>query len=133
MSALSKTNLEQAGSLFAFLKDLLRLRNKPIKTIAQYTNATGHWVHHLDDTPATKNGIAFWGSLGLRALNALSGDINATIQLGISTFKETKNSILRLPKVTTPEPPQPSDALGPWIEGDLDDVHNKPLLAEFLD
>jgi len=133
VSQVSKTNLQQAGSLFGFLKDLLRLRNKPVKTISQYSNASGHWVHHLDETPVTKNGIAFWGSLGLRALNALAGDITSTIQLGITTFKETKGSILRLPKVTTPEPPQPSDSLGPWIDGDLDDVYNKPALAEVLD
>ena len=132
-SAMAKSPLQQAGSLFGFLKDLLRLRNKPVKTISQYANAGGHWVHHLDETPATKNGIAFWGSLGLRALNALAGDLTSTIQLGITTFKETKGSILRLPKVTTPEPPQPSDKLGPWIDGDLDDVFETPKLFEILE
>lgn len=114
--------LKQASSLFGFLKELLRLRNKPVKTLAVYSNAAGHWIHHLDETPITKNGVAFWGSLGLRALDALSGDITSAIQLGITTFKETKNSILRIPKVVLPEPPQPSEDLGPWIEGDFDDA-----------
>jgi hypothetical protein len=138
---MAKTNLQQAGSLFGFLKDLLRLRNKPVKTLATYSTAKGHWVHHLDETPATKNGIAFWGSVGLRALNSLAGDIQSTITLGITTFKETKGSILRLPKITTPEPPQPSDDLGPWITGDIDFVRKvrddikgrvEQLLSELL-
>lgn len=132
-SAMAKTPIQQAGTLFGFLKDLLRLRNKPVKTISQYASAGGHWVHHLDETPATKTGIAFWGSLGLRALNTLAGDLNSTIQLGITTFKETKGSLLRLPKVTTPEPPQPSENLGPWIDGDLDDVFETPKLFEILE
>ena len=127
---MAKTNLQQAGSLFGFLKDLLRLRNKPVKTLATYSTAKGHWVHHLDETPATKNGIAFWGSVGLRALNSLAGDIQSTITLGITTFKETKGSILRLPKITTPEPPQPSDDLGPWITGDIDFIYEKPSLLD---
>ena len=127
---MAKTNLQQAGSLFGFLKDLLRLRNKPVKTLATYSTAKGHWVHHLDETPATKSGIAFWGSIGLRALNSLAGDIQSTITLGITTFKETKGSILRLPKITTPEPPQPSDALGPWITGDIDFIYEKPTLLD---
>jgi hypothetical protein len=125
-----KTNLQQAGSLFGFLKDLLRLRNKPVKTLATYSTAKGHWVHHLDETPATKSGIAFWSSIGLRALNSLAGDIQSTITLGITTFKETKGSILRLPKITTPEPPQPSDSLGPWITGDIDFIYEKPTLLD---
>jgi len=127
---MTKTNLQQAGSLFGFLKDLLRLRNKPVKTLATYSTAKGHWVHHLDETPATKSGIAFWGSIGLRALNSLAGDIQSTITLGITTFKETKGSILRLPKITTPEPPQPSDELGPWITGDIDFIYEKPSLLD---
>jgi hypothetical protein len=127
---MAKTNLQQAGSLFGFLKDLLRLRNKPVKTLATYSTAKGHWVHHLDETPVTKNGIAFWGSVGLRALNSLAGDIQSTITLGITTFKETKGSILRLPKITTPEPPQPSDDLGPWITGDIDFIYEKPSLLD---
>lgn len=130
---MAKSNLQQASSLFGFLKDLLRLRNKPVKTLATYTTAKGHWVHHLDETPVTKNGIAFWGSIGLRALNSLAGDIQSTITLGITTFKETKGSILRLPKITTPEPPQPSDELGPWITGDIDFVHEKPSLVEEIE
>ncbi len=52
--------LKQASSLFGFLKDLLRLRNKPVKTLAGYANAGGHWIHHLYETPITKNGVAFW-------------------------------------------------------------------------
>jgi hypothetical protein len=130
---MSKTNLQQAGYLFGFLKELLRLRNKPVKTITTYSNAKGHWVHHLDETPATKNGIAFWGSVGLRALNSLSGDIHSTITLGITTFKETKDSILRLPKITTPEPPHPSHELGPWIAGDLDFIYEKPSLLDEIE
>lgn len=128
-----KSNLEQASSMFGFLKDLLRLRNKPIKLIASYQNAQGHWVHHLDETPATKNGIAFWGSLGIRAMDALSGDIGSAIQLGITTFKETKGSILRIPKVTTPDPPEPSELLGPWIENDISDVWENPILSEYVE
>ncbi len=131
--SVAKTNLQQASSLFGFLKDLLRLRNKPVKTLATYTTAKGHWVHHLDETPATKNGIAFWGSVGLRALNSLAGDLQSTITLGITTFKETKGSILRLPKITTPEPPQPSDELGPWITGDIDFIYEKPSLVEEIE
>lgn len=130
---MAKTNLQQAGSLFGFLKDLLRLRNKPVKTLSTYSTAKGHWVHHLDETPATKNGIAFWGSIGLRAFNSLSGDIQSTITLGITTFKETKGSILRLPKITTPEPPQPSDELGPWIAGDIDFIYEKPSLLDEIE
>ena len=110
---MAKTSLEQSRALFGFLKDLLRLRNKPVKTIATYVSASGHWVHHLDETPATKNGVAFWGSIGLRAMGTLGGDIASVVQLGITTFKETKGSILRLPKITPPEPPQPSADLGP--------------------
>ena len=129
---MTKSSLEQSRSLFGFLKDLLRLRNKPVKTIATYQTATGHWVHHLDETPATKNGIAFWGSIGLRAMGALSGDITSLVQLGITTFNETKGSILRLPKITPPEPPQPSAALGPWIDGDLEYVYESPKLMEHI-
>ena len=126
--AVESTSLKTTSSLFAFLKDLLKLRNRPVKKLDQYVNQSGHWVHHLDETPTTKNGIAFWGSLGLRALNALQGDVGAVVQLGITTFKETKDSILRIPKITTPEPPQPSEILGPWIDGDIDDAFSKPDL-----
>jgi len=125
--------LKQASSLFGFLKALLRLRNKPVKTLAGYANTGGHWIHHLDETPITKSGVAFWGSLGLRALDALSGDITSAIQLGITTFKETKNSILRIPKVVLPDPPQPSEDLGPWIEGDFDDAWANISLRDFAE
>lgn len=130
---MNSENLQTTSSLFAFLKDLLKLRNRPIKKIDTYANASGHWVHHLDETPATKNGIAFWGSLGLRALNALQGDVTSVVQLGITTFKETKNSILRIPKIVTPEPPQLSEVLGPWVEGDLEDAFNSPELLDAID
>ena len=125
---MENTSLKTTSSLFGFLKDLLKLRNRPVKKLETYANAAGHWVHHLDETPTTKNGIAFWGSLGLRALNALQGDVTSAIQLGLTTFKETKNSILRIPKVTTPEAPRPAENLGPWIEGDLEDAFNEPTL-----
>jgi hypothetical protein len=35
-----------------------------------------------------------------------------------------------LPKITTPEPPQPSDDLGPWITGDIDFIYEKPSLLD---
>ncbi len=130
---MSKTSVEQSRSLFGFLKDLLRLRNKPVKTLSTYSTATGHWVHHLDETPATKNGIAFWGSIGLRAIGAMSGDISSVIQLGITTFHETKGSILRLPKITPPEPPEPSAQLGPWIDGDLELIYETPRLHDRIE
>lgn len=129
---MSKTSLEQSRSLFGFLKDLLRLRNKPVKRIA-YISASGHWVHHLDETPATKNGVAFWGSIGLRAIGALSGDVASVMQLGVTTFKETKGSILRIPKITPPEPPQPSAQLGPWIDGDIDFIYETPHLMDRIE
>ncbi len=130
---MAKTSLEQSRALFGFLKDLLRLRNKPVKTISTYASASGHWVHHLDETPATKNGVAFWGSVGLRAMGALGGDIASVVQLGITTFKETKGSILRLPKITPPEPPQPSAELGPWIDGDIEFIYETPQLMERIE
>ena len=130
---MAKTSLEQSRALFGFLKDLLRLRNKPVKTISTYVSASGHWVHHLDETPATKNGVAFWGSIGLRAMGTLGGDIASVVQLGITTFKETKGSILRLPKITPPEPPQPSADLGPWIDGDIEFIYETPQLMERIE
>lgn len=130
---MAKTSLDQSRALFGFLKDLLRLRNKPVKTISTYASASGHWVHHLDETPATKNGVAFWGSVGLRAMGALGGDIASVVQLGITTFKETKGSILRLPKITPPEPPQPSAELGPWIDGDIEFIYETPQLMERIE
>jgi very-short-patch-repair endonuclease len=130
---MAKTSLEQSRALFGFLKDLLRLRNKPVKTISTYVTASGHWVHHLDETPATKNGVAFWGSIGLRAMGTLGGDIASVVQLGITTFKETKGSILRLPKITPPEPPQPSADLGPWIDGDIEFIFETPKLMQRIE
>ena len=130
---MAKTSLEQSRALFGFLKDLLRLRNKPVKTLSTYATASGGWLHHLDETPATKNGVAFWGSIGLRAMGALGGDIKSVVELGLTTFKETKGSILRLPKITPPEPPQPSVELGPWIDGDIEFIYETPTLLEHVD
>lgn len=130
---MANSSLEESRALFGFLKDLLRLRNKPVKSISTYSTASGHWVHHLDETPATKNGVAFWGSIGLRAMGALGGDIASVVQLGITTFKETKGSILRLPKITPPEPPQPSSELGPWIDGDIEFIFETPKLMESIE
>jgi hypothetical protein len=35
--------------------------------------------------------------------------------------------------VTTPEPPKPSEELGPWIGGDIDFVHEQPVLLEEIE
>jgi len=128
---MARSHLEQASSLFGFLKDLLGLRNRPAKTLQQYSIATGHWVHHLDDTPRTKSGIAFWGSLGMNAVGAASGDMVSALKLATTTIKEAQNSILRVPKVLIPEPPQPSENLGPWISGEIEDPTEQLHLYTF--
>jgi hypothetical protein len=66
-------------------------------------------------------------------MGALGGDIKSVVELGITTFKETKGSILRLPKITPPEPPQPSAELGPWIDGDIEFIYETPTLLEQVD
>jgi len=130
---MSNSQLTQASSLFAFLKDILRLRHKPIKTLDSYSNAPGGWVHHLDETPETKNGIEFWSSLGIKTVSSLQGDVLSAVQLGVTTFKEMKGAILRFPRVTISEPPQPSERLGAWIDGDIEDALVQPELLEFID
>lgn len=130
---MTNPKLIQASSLFAFLKDILRLRHKPQKTIEGYVNTPGGWVHHLDETPDTKNGIEFWSSLGIKAFNSLQGDVVSAVQLGVTTFKEMKGAILRFPRVTISDPPAPSDQLGPWLDNDFEDAINRPGLLEFIE
>ena len=129
---MSDAQLTQAGSLFAFLKDILRLRHKPQKTIDGYSSTPGGWVHHLDETPDTKNGIEFWGTLGIKAISSLQGDVAAAVQLGVTTFKEMKGAILRFPRIVVADPPQPSEKIGPWIEGDFEDASTRPNLLEYI-
>ena len=125
--------LAQASSLFAFLKDILRLRHKPQKSLEGFANAPGGWVHHLDETPDTKNGIEFWGTLGIKAFSSLQGDVAAAVQLGVTTFKEMKGAILRFPRIVIAEPPQPSAKLGPWLDGDFEDASTRPELLEYIE
>jgi hypothetical protein len=124
---------QEASSLFGFLKDMLRLRNRPVKLINTYKSAKGHLVHHLDETPSTKNGVAFWSSVGFKALGTLNGDLDSAFSLAATSYKEMQGSVLRLPKIVTPDAPQPSDELGAWLDADVDFLFETPRLMDQIE
>jgi hypothetical protein len=108
-------SMREARSLFAFLRDLLKLRNRPIQTLSSYSSG-GFWLHKLDETPAGRTGLMSWGSGGLKGDLAQSG-LSGPLQ-----------PLLVVPKINSIDPPRPPERLGPWISGDIDDASIEPTL-----
>lgn len=129
---MAKPLTEQAGSVFAFLRALQELRNRPIATLQGYSSQSDHWVHHMDETPRMIPGIEFWGSVGVTAFRALNGDVTAVVQAAMTAVHELQPSVLRIPKPSTPSAPEPPAELGPWLATDFEDEREAQSLSDYI-
>ena len=124
-SSVTRTVPERAASIFAFLKDLLKMRNRPAPTLSELSRKAGHWVHILDSTTTLNHGVKFWSSSGMIDSSSLQDGGSSSIGTLDSERFESRHLLLRVPKVVEVSPPEPSFALGPWVDGDIQNPNSE--------
>lgn len=120
-SHLTRTAPQRAANIFAFLKDLLKMRNRPAPTLAELGKKLNHWVHHLDSTTTADPQLLFWTSNGMVAPGSLTDGNKFFVDPSNFALVESRLKLLSVPKIVINSPPEPSAILGPWIDGDIQD------------
>jgi hypothetical protein len=127
-SQLDRTVPQRAASVFAFLKDLLKMRNRPASTLTELGRKPNHWVHHLDSTTTMDPRLKFWTSDGMVTPGSLSNGNQSLVDPANSERVESRSNLLSVPKIVVNSPPEPSSNFGPWIDGDIQDPDSEIYL-----
>ena len=118
---IERTVPQLAASIFAFLKELQRLKSRPATTLADLARKSGHWVHHLSDTTTADPRVRFW-SIDNRGHKAATPPlVDRDSDLKAEETDKAQEYLLEVPKVIVKGPPEPSALIGPWISGDFHD------------
>ena len=124
-SQVVQTVPQRAANVFAFLKDLLKMRNRPAATLTDLARKPNHWVHHLDSTTTMDPRLLFWTSDGMAAASSRSGGSHDLVDPSNSGLVESRLNLLSVPKIVVAAPPEPSAIFGPWIDGDIRDPESE--------
>jgi very-short-patch-repair endonuclease len=124
-SQVAQTVPQRAANVFAFLKDLLKMRNRPAATLTELARKPNHWVHHLDSTTTMDPRLLFWTSGGMVTPKSLSVGNNSLVDSSNSVMVESRLNLLSVPKIVVDAPPEPSPIFGPWIDGDIQDPESE--------
>src|SRR5688572_29395874 len=97
--------VDRATQLFRFLGHAQQLKSKPPRTVDTYHSVL--WLVDLPEHPAVTTAHR-------------------------DGTPEPSSALLAIDRVSQPAPPDPGEALTPWLSGELDDLRQPPQLRDSI-